>query len=375
MQDVPAAPTQIVPSARDHRQRAAGLEEARRGSRARRPRRPAGDSLAAVGGLPDADPGQHRRLLRRQALLRVRLRRHQRLQQALLLRSGRRARWTALASATDTRESPAHGFIGGKLYVVGGWGTAGDADSKMEVYDPAANQWSTGPASPTPYAGAGSAVVGSKLYVVGGCTSTCGATDVYAFDAGAGTWSKLAAYPESTAWLTCAGLPASWSAPAAPRRPRRARARTSTTRRPPPGPRRPTAPAAFWAAAGDRRQRQAAGHRRRGRRRPDQPGLGLRPGGRRLVRAAELQRQRLPLRRRARVLHGRRRPGHTDPADRHHAGAARLHHRPVGGRAMAVGERHDADARPRRLGNLPRSPWTPATHRSPSPAATRPVWA
>ncbi|ACU72320.1 Kelch repeat-containing protein [Catenulispora acidiphila DSM 44928] len=114
--------------------------------------------------------------------------------------------WTALASATDTRESPAHGFINGKLYVVGGWDTAGDADSKMEVYDPAANQWSTGPASPMPYAGAGSAVLGSTLYVVGGCTSTCGTNDVYAFDAGAGTWSKLAAYPESTAWLNCAGL-------------------------------------------------------------------------------------------------------------------------------------------------------------------------
>jgi N-acetylneuraminic acid mutarotase len=114
--------------------------------------------------------------------------------------------WTALASATDTRESPAHGFIGGKLYVVGGWAASGDADSKMEVYDPAANQWSTGPAAPAAYAGSGSAVVGSTLYVVGGCTSTCGNTDVYAFDAGAGTWSKLAAYPESTAWLSCADV-------------------------------------------------------------------------------------------------------------------------------------------------------------------------
>ena len=114
--------------------------------------------------------------------------------------------WTALASATDTRESPAHGFIGGKLYVVGGWATDGNPDPKMEVYDPASNQWTTGPASPAPYAGAGSAVVGSTLYVVGGCTTTCGTTDVYAFDAGAGTWTKMAAYPESTAWLSCADV-------------------------------------------------------------------------------------------------------------------------------------------------------------------------
>ena len=113
--------------------------------------------------------------------------------------------WTALASASDTRESPAHGFIGGKLYVAGGWGASGDPDPKVEIYDPAGNSWSTGPADPAPYAGSGSAVIGSTLYVVGGCTSsTCGTTDVYALDAAAGTWSKLAAYPESTAWVSCA---------------------------------------------------------------------------------------------------------------------------------------------------------------------------
>ena len=33
--------------------------------------------------------------------------------------------WSSLAASNDTRESPAHGFIGGKLYVVGGWGPDG----------------------------------------------------------------------------------------------------------------------------------------------------------------------------------------------------------------------------------------------------------
>ncbi|MEY9894707.1 N-acetylneuraminic acid mutarotase [Catenulispora sp. MAP5-51] len=158
--------------------------------------------------------------------------------------------WTALASATDTRESPAHGFIGGKLYVVGGWDTSGNADSKMEVYDPAANQWSTGPAAPAPYAGSGSAVIGSTMYVVGGCTSTCGTTDVYAFDAGAGTWSKLAAYPESTAWLSCAGLSgklvcAGGTSATAP-------SQNTYVYDPAAGSwtKAASAPAAFWAAAG-----------------------------------------------------------------------------------------------------------------------------
>ncbi|MBW8804413.1 MAG: carboxypeptidase regulatory-like domain-containing protein [Catenulisporales bacterium] len=112
--------------------------------------------------------------------------------------------WTALAGARDTRESPAHGFIGGKLYVVGGWGPTGDPDPSMEIYDPAANTWSAGTPAPVAYAGSGSAVIGSKLYVVGGCASTCGTTDVYAYDTATTTWSKLAAYPETTSWLSCA---------------------------------------------------------------------------------------------------------------------------------------------------------------------------
>ncbi|NUR61234.1 MAG: galactose oxidase, partial [Catenulispora sp.] len=158
--------------------------------------------------------------------------------------------WTALAPASDTRESPAHGFINGKLYVVGGWAASGDPDPKMEVYDPAGNQWSTGTASPAPYAGSGSAVVGTKLYVVGGCTSTCGTTDAYAFDAGTGAWTKLAAYPEPTAWLSCANAQnklvcaggTSASTPSQNTYVYDAAANTWT--------KAASAPAPFWAAAG-----------------------------------------------------------------------------------------------------------------------------
>ncbi|MGW5353488.1 carboxypeptidase regulatory-like domain-containing protein [Streptomyces sp. NPDC004031] len=115
--------------------------------------------------------------------------------------------WTKLAPAADTRESPAHGVIGDKLYAVGGWGADGDPDAKLEIYDPAANSWSTGASSPKPYAGAGSAVLGGKLYSVGGCTGTaCGTTDVTAYDAASDTWTQLAAYPEPVAWEACGGV-------------------------------------------------------------------------------------------------------------------------------------------------------------------------
>ncbi|WP_405583194.1 carboxypeptidase regulatory-like domain-containing protein [Streptomyces sp. NBC_01190] len=115
--------------------------------------------------------------------------------------------WSRLAPATDTREAPAHGFIDGKLYVVGGWAASGNPDSTMEVYDPAANTWSTGTPSPAAYAGAGSAVLDGKLYVVGGCTAgSCGTDSVSVYDAAAGTWSFAADYPVPTAWSSCAGI-------------------------------------------------------------------------------------------------------------------------------------------------------------------------
>ncbi|HKT02762.1 MAG TPA: carboxypeptidase regulatory-like domain-containing protein [Rugosimonospora sp.] len=114
--------------------------------------------------------------------------------------------WSKLASAADTREKPAGGFIGGKLYVAGGWGATGAPDPKLEIYTPASNTWSTGPADPKPYAGAGSAVLNGKLYLVGGCASSCGTTDVMLFNPAAGTWSQLAPYPEATSWVSCGAI-------------------------------------------------------------------------------------------------------------------------------------------------------------------------
>ncbi|MCN9242239.1 carboxypeptidase regulatory-like domain-containing protein [Streptomyces sp. RY43-2] len=115
--------------------------------------------------------------------------------------------WTKLASASETREgNPAHGFIGGKLYVVGGWGAGGDPVAKLEVYDPASNSWSTKAPSPKPYAGSGSAVLGGKLYVVGGCTSSCGTKDATVYDPASDSWSNIASYPEPISWQSCGGI-------------------------------------------------------------------------------------------------------------------------------------------------------------------------
>ncbi|MEU6218222.1 carboxypeptidase regulatory-like domain-containing protein [Streptomyces sp. NPDC047022] len=116
--------------------------------------------------------------------------------------------WFQLASATDPREEPAHGFIGGKLYVAGGWGGPNGTDRKLEIYDPRTDRWSVGADMPTAYAASGSAVLGDKLYTVGGCyaLSCAGVTDVQVYDPHTDSWSKAAPYPEPVTWTSCGAI-------------------------------------------------------------------------------------------------------------------------------------------------------------------------
>ncbi len=80
-------------------------------------------------------------------------------------------------------------------------------DPKLEIYDIASNTWTTGPAEPAPFAGAGSAVLDGKLYLVGGCgASTCETTDVSVYDPATSTWSHIAPYPDPISWNSCAGI-------------------------------------------------------------------------------------------------------------------------------------------------------------------------
>jgi N-acetylneuraminic acid mutarotase len=100
----------------------------------------------------------------------------------------------ALASARNHAFS---GVIDGKIYVTGGRspgheGNDGQNLAATEVYDPGADAWSPLADLPTPRSGGASAVVGGKLYVLGGQLpgNTLYKT-VERFDPSAGSWQKL----------------------------------------------------------------------------------------------------------------------------------------------------------------------------------------
>src|SRR5262249_16304062 len=90
------------------------------------------------------------------------------------------------------------------IYASGGWDGTGNPTSMLEIYDPATNTWSTGATNPKPYAGSGTAVLGGKMYIVGGCTAVSGGTtDVMGYDPSTDSWTQAAACRVAVSWESC----------------------------------------------------------------------------------------------------------------------------------------------------------------------------
>ncbi len=99
--------------------------------------------------------------------------------------------WETLAPLPQARSHVGAADVGGTLYVVGG-GTGGcGATNALTVYDPSTNSWTAKAAMPTARADAMTGVIGGKLYAVGGDV-TCGgytaALEVY--DPATNSWSS-----------------------------------------------------------------------------------------------------------------------------------------------------------------------------------------
>ncbi|WP_329475410.1 carboxypeptidase regulatory-like domain-containing protein [Kribbella sp. NBC_01484] len=115
--------------------------------------------------------------------------------------------WRRIADLPEPRENAVGGFVGGKLYVAGGWDVQGNLTSTTYVYDPAANRWSRVADLPSPSSAAAGAVAGGKLYVVAGCEAVaCAETaPTYRYDSGHDAWTRLAEYPEHVVMQGCTG--------------------------------------------------------------------------------------------------------------------------------------------------------------------------
>src|ERR1700732_2899803 len=79
--------------------------------------------------------------------------------------------WTGLAPSPSSRAYFAAAVVGQKIYLIGGCFSSDcrlGVTKLVENYEIAANSWSAGPSMPTPRWGSAVGVIGGKIYVAGG---------------------------------------------------------------------------------------------------------------------------------------------------------------------------------------------------------------
>src|SRR4029450_7020512 len=79
-------------------------------------------------------------------------------------------RWASLMPLTAARPGGGAGALQGQVWVIGGFGDNADPVGIAESYDPKTNEWQLRPSLPIPVHHAAAAVVGDRLFVIGGYT-------------------------------------------------------------------------------------------------------------------------------------------------------------------------------------------------------------
>jgi hypothetical protein len=110
--------------------------------------------------------------------------------------------WTTVASMPQALNHMSAISFAGRLYVVGGYSAPGDTSSGAVRgfwrYDPTTGRWTSLPDAPVARAAAGAAVLGHRLYVVGGrndATSALSSLAIFDFDSGRWTLGPSLSHP------------------------------------------------------------------------------------------------------------------------------------------------------------------------------------
>ncbi|MEI7528714.1 MAG: right-handed parallel beta-helix repeat-containing protein [Elusimicrobiota bacterium] len=121
------------------------------------------------------------------------------------LRNGNK--WTTKLVMPAARSGPAGAVVGGKIYVVGGhfWGTA---DNSNQEYDPVANTWLAKAQMSVSRNYLAAAAVDGKVYAIGGRAGDAGAdyTANEAFDPVTNMWETKAPMTTARSWLSIAAV-------------------------------------------------------------------------------------------------------------------------------------------------------------------------
>lgn len=110
--------------------------------------------------------------------------------------------WELRADIPGGVQGAAGGVIGDKLYVSHGFRGVNSAD--LAIYDLLFDTWSTGPSASIPRSALAGAVLGGKLFAIGGTPGLSAAVEV--FDPATGSWSAAASLSKARAGLGTAAL-------------------------------------------------------------------------------------------------------------------------------------------------------------------------
>lgn len=94
--------------------------------------------------------------------------------------------------------APSAAVLGSRLYVIGGFGTTTNVPvARVHVYDLATRRWHEAAPLPRPRGGHAAAVLGGRLHVIGGGNSESTLADHAAYDPVADRWTELAPLPRA----------------------------------------------------------------------------------------------------------------------------------------------------------------------------------
>jgi N-acetylneuraminic acid mutarotase len=108
---------------------------------------------------------------------------------------------TSLPWCPDAHVNGAGGVINGKFYVAGGLGRDHSWSRQLHEFDPATRKWTTKAPMPTARSGIAAAVLGNKLYVIGGAEPGGVVNTVQAYDPVKNIWITKASMPTARAQL------------------------------------------------------------------------------------------------------------------------------------------------------------------------------
>ncbi len=113
--------------------------------------------------------------------------------------TGAAGTWYTVSSLPTPVSFAGYAAYNGKLYIIGGFNSAGVVQTLVQIYDVAGNTWSTGIGLPLARANINAAVINDKIYVMGGTTGNAsavwaGSTTTYEYSPGGNLWTAKLAF-------------------------------------------------------------------------------------------------------------------------------------------------------------------------------------